>query len=165
MKKLINKTIALLVLLILVSCNSDDDGETIETLKTFDQLTKNDIEALETTMSDADLNAANETGVLWENGKILLYKTNEGRFGKMKVLNIDIEDNYKLTIEVVTFATDGLVYNSNSFFEVPGTWVPDLDEIVLDGADHDQDFHWSRFSTTTRIAPRNGFVFVEYNLN
>ena len=165
MNTFIKSIIALSLIFAITGCSSDDDKGTTETVKTFEELTQADIEALESTMSDAILNASNDTGVLWENGKVLLYKTNLGRFGKMKVLNIDPSDNYKLTIEVVTYATDGMIYSSDTIFEVPGTWVPDLDEIVLDGADDDQDFHWSRFSTTTRIAPRNGFVFVEYNLN
>ena len=166
MKTLKTILLAFTFLGIAIGCSSDDDSSTPPAGPTFEQLTQADIEALESRMSDAILNASNDTGVLWETGKILLYKTNEGRFGKLKVLNIDPSDNYRLTIEVVTYATDGLIYNSASFFEVPGTFVADLDEIVLSPAEDDEDFWWRRIDETlTRMTPRNTFIFVEYDTN
>ena len=166
MNTFIKSIIALLLIFVITGCSSDDDKGTTETVKTFEELTQTDIEALESTMSDAILNASNDTGVLWENGKVLLYKTNLGRFGKMKVLNIDPSDNYKLTIEVVTYATDGMIYSSDTFFEVPGTFVVDMDEIVLTSDPDNSDFWWNRAGgDLTRMETRNDFVFVEYNLN
>ena len=164
--KTLSKIFTLLLTMgLLCQCSSDDDSNTSIPL-TFETLIQSDIENLEGSMSDDAINASNESGILLEAGTVILYKTKSGRFGKLKLLNIDAADNYKLTVEAVTYARDGLVYNSNNFLEVRGTFSADLDEVTTEVSAGDRDFWWERASSTaTNLIPRNGAVFMTFNPN
>jgi len=57
-------------------------------------------------------------------GTVLGYQTNEGRFGKLKVLS---EASSKVTFQWETWAMDGLTFSSGDGLGVTWTWAADLD--------------------------------------
>lgn len=127
----------------------------------FDDFTLDVITALEDDLSNANIPASSAAGVL-VSGKIILYKTSEGRFGKMEVVNVDIPSNYKVTLNAVTYnLTGGGIYKSNATLEVRGTFLCDLDELAEETAQSEiVDFQWDRdTSTDTYLEPFNSAKF------
>lgn len=157
------KIIMLLLIITSYSCSTDDAQSTAMPLS-FETLTRADIAALEDDMSVFSLNGTNDSGILWESGKVLLYKTSDGRFGKLEILNISSTTNFTLTISAVTYNDDGSIYNSNEFIQIPGTFQCDLDEMTTIESTSPFDFFWRRVSELlTRLESQNESLFVEWD--
>ncbi|WP_026755629.1 hypothetical protein [Sediminibacter sp. Hel_I_10] len=163
MKQLQHIIMAITASIFLLGCNSDDDNaQSPEALLSFETLAASDIAAMENTMASLTLNGTNDTGVLWDDGKVLLYKTSDGRLGKLRVLNLGLS-NAQLTIEAVTYNTDGNIHRSTDSLEIQGNDEFDLDEMVLGWSVSPNDFLWERVTELqTRISPLNEFIFVEW---
>ncbi|WP_130286565.1 hypothetical protein [Aquimarina brevivitae] len=149
----------------LISCSSDDDGNVTQTPQSFEEITAEYISSLEAVMGDGVITATNDAGLVWTSGTIVLYKTDSGRFGKFKVLNIDPSDNYSMVIEAETYNEDGTRYTFDEFLEIRGTFFLDLDEMTIgENSLEPNDFWWFRpDATTTLLDPLNGAVFTEWN--
>ncbi|HLV70203.1 MAG TPA: hypothetical protein VKY34_05810, partial [Xanthomarina sp.] len=130
-------------------CSSDDDSSgDLECLNcgptNYDDITRVHIADNESNMSTDSIMATNQNGSLLNSGDVIIYKTNEGRFGKLEVLNIDETNNYKLAIKAVTFKLDGTVYSQTSFLEIEGTYDCDLDLMDSNPIYQNEDFLWER---------------------
>jgi len=93
-------------------------------------------------------------------GTIVLYKTDENRYGKLKILDYD----YNLEIKYVTYNADGSVFSSSNSLVIKGTWIYDLDKgIEAKYSSSAGDFWWRQVNTVTRyLVPRNGAQFGLY---
>jgi hypothetical protein len=93
-------------------------------------------------------------------GTILLYVTDEKRYGKLQIL----EYGYDLTIRWVTYDKDGGVFAKGDRLIVKGTWTYDLDYGVEgDGGGSKADFWWEQVDRTNRFwVGTNGAVFLVY---
>jgi hypothetical protein len=93
-------------------------------------------------------------------GTILLYVTNENRYGKLKIL----EYGYNLTIRWVTYDNDGGVFAKGDRLVVKGTWNYDLDYGVEgDEGKSRVDFWWEQVDETNRFwIGQNGAAFLVY---
>ena len=147
----------IMLLTVASSCEKEEDE------KTFSDFTLNDIKALESEMVTSNLVISDAGGVKWNAGDIIFYITSEGRYGKFEVVSVSLADNYKLTINAVTFDADGAVYNEADAFVVRGTWLCDLDEMVEGNQEGIDDFKNNRATETdTYLSPYNSAAFVRF---
>jgi len=96
-----------------------------------------------------------------EPGNILVYQTNEGRYGKMEIQQY----GYNLMFKWVTYNSNGSVYSSGQDLTIQGTWHCDLDLGVQSpsGGDQNSDFWWEQVGGPERyLAPQNGALFNIY---
>lgn len=107
------------------------------------------------TVATASLSDASLTGeVDFTLGDVLLYKTNSGRYGK---LLITANANAEITLDWVTYNTDGSVYTEGQLNVVQAT---DLDRGTSQGIPNgNADFVWSR----NTFSPTNGALFSVYD--
>ncbi len=158
------KTIILLCSLILLMVSACKKQKSAKP-GSYDEIKNEHIAGLETSMSNHLIEVINTTGtVLLKPGDVIVYKTNMGRFGKMKIVSINSADNYKLTINAETYKADGSIYQGKSNVEIQGTFIAELDEIVEASNNSLGDFFWNRVTThLTNLVPEQGAKFLKYN--
>ncbi len=119
----------------------------------FDNLDAKTIEAKIKELPQVfSIQISNPTGILYGEGTIILYATSQGNIGKMEILNIDKNDNYKLTAKYITYSPNGAVLSQSNHIEVKGTYRCDLDKAnTEDVSDADEDFQWGRQDETTTV--------------
>ena len=118
----------------------------------FDQLDKNTIDTKFDSLPDERIQISIPSGVLLDAGTIIFYKTSEGYLGKMEFLNIDKNDNYKLTVKYVTYNADGSIQRKSSNLEIEGTYYCDLDMGSTDNVSNDDaDFRLGRTNETNTV--------------
>lgn len=123
----------------------------------YDGLTAGHIQSLDAELSTENIDASN--GNEFYPGTYFAYHTNDGRYGKFLVENLDVTQNNKLTIAWVTYNSDGSIYTSGSGLAVRGTYNCDLDAGLEGGTGY--DWQWNMSSSTTRyLSPRNGSRFI-----
>ena len=109
----------------------------------------------------------NHSGVVAGPGSVFVYKTSEGNYGKMEIIAIDKNDNYKTTFRYVTYASDGSILSQSSNFPVRGTYTCDLDNGTEEGTDDNAaDFQIDREDNmNTRIGCYNEAAIILYKGN
>ena len=112
---------------------------------------------------DARINGSDNESNQIPRGTILLYVTDEGRYGKLQVLEYD----YNLTIRWVTYDRDGNVFSRGDRLVVRGTFRYDLDYgVEEDEGKSKRDFWWEQQTQTIRyLASQNGATFILFDLN
>ncbi|MEO1263907.1 MAG: hypothetical protein AAFZ15_34195 [Bacteroidota bacterium] len=167
MKIRLRKTTVILFsifLLILSSCEKEDLEKRLN-LK-FEEITRDDILAFKGELSGDDIVATNESGNILDTCAIVFYKTQDGRYGKFKILDIgefenNALENKTLFITAVTYANNGSVFSQTESLSIRGTWTCDLDAMEESGPHN--DFHWERVDTTdTLISPIGDALFSTY---
>ncbi|MGZ2371195.1 OmpA family protein [Ancylomarina sp. YFZ004] len=118
----------------------------------FDKLNRKSIgDKLETLPNDR-IQVSIPSGVLLDIGTIIGYATKDGRVGKMEFLNIDKNDNYKLTVKYVTYNFNGSVYSQSDHLEIQGTQNCDLDDGTTEGVtSKNKDFRLGRTNKTNTV--------------
>jgi len=94
-------------------------------------------------------------------GSVVIYRTNEGRFGKFEVQIY----GYDLVINWETYNADGTVFTSGQGLTIRGTWHCDLDLGVESPAGdyQDSDFHWVQHNSIDReLVPENDALFAAF---
>ena len=157
LNKVPSAAILLTLLVGLVSCQKEE----LRSGLSFEEIHLPDIQARKGQLSDENILATDSTGLVLEICEILLYRTNSGRYGKMKILSIDPADNYRLTVQAVTYQNDGTIFSEAESLEIRGTYTGDLDGMLESGPQN--DFHWRRENDTeTSLDPRGSAVFAHY---
>lgn len=122
----------------------------------YEPLTRDSIVDMEDQMSGVSI-PGSDPNDFWPETSFI-YKTNQGRYGKFIVENLDKSSNNKLTIGWTTYNSNGTVYSAGTGLEIRGTWSCDLDLGVETSTD--RDFFWSQQTSTERyLIPQNGAVF------
>lgn len=147
--------------LIFLNCSKDDSDPAP---KNYDDLKRSDIVAIESDMVTGNITTTNDSGPVWQPGDVIVYKTNEGRYGKFEILDITQAENYKLTVKCTTYTDNGSVFISTNNLIIRGTYLCDLDVVTENGVETVlNDFHWNRQTATlTYLTPKNGAKFVKY---
>lgn len=123
----------------------------------YEDLTRADIAAMADELSVADIDGSDGNEFLPTT--YFIYKTNEGRFGKFQVDNLEPRQNNRLTIRWVTYNSDGSVYSSGLGLIIEGTFNCDLDT-GTEGSGTTSDWWWQLFDPATRwLTPRNDAAF------
>ncbi|MBT8317744.1 MAG: OmpA family protein, partial [Lutibacter sp.] len=119
---------------------------------TFDNIDKKMIGDKLESLADSPIHISNSSGIVNGKGTIILYATSDGNMGKMQILDIDKEDNYKLTVKFVTYDYNGSIHSQSNNVEVPGTYTCDLDKGIVGNVPRsDEDFWFSKADKTTTI--------------
>lgn len=88
-------------------------------------------------------------GIVNGKGTVFLFFTSEKNLGKMEILDVDKDNNYKLTIRYATYNRSGETVSESDHFEIEGTFAFDLDKgNASDVSRDDQDFILKRGSKT-----------------
>lgn len=123
---------------------------------TFDAITSADLLARTASLSSEPINGSDAANAL-RPGTIVLYRTSEGRYGKLEVL----ESGYDLVLRFVTYDANGTVHSASDRLVVPGTYLADLDRGTV--TDASADFQWSQRSETVRyLEPTRGAMFAPW---
>ncbi|MCB0647204.1 MAG: hypothetical protein KDC49_11105 [Saprospiraceae bacterium] len=150
--------LCLACLVLSVSCSKEE--------KAFEDINFDDIKDKESSLLSKKIEATNSTGIILKPGTILLFKTNEGRFGKLNIVGFDESSNYDLTIDAVVYKEDKSVLGSANGLVIRGTWLADLDvpkEAAFNEFQTKGDFQLERINDTdSNISPSNGAMFYVY---
>ncbi len=134
----------------------------------FNGLNKNIIAGLDNEIMKRErVYLSNHTGIVAGKGSVFVYKTSEGNYGKLEIIDIDKNDNYKTTFRYVTYAPDGSILSQSDNFSVRGTYICDLDKGTEEGTDDNAaDFQVSREDNmTTSIGCYNEAAILLYKGN
>ncbi len=134
----------------------------------FTGLNRNAIAGLDNEMMKYErVYLSNHNGIVAGKGSVFVYKTSEGNFGKLEIINIDKNNNYKTTFRYVTYSPDGSILSQSDHFSVRGTYICDLDNGTEEGTDDAAaDFQISREDDmTTSIGCYNDAVILLYKGN
>ena len=150
----------------MASCNSDDIPEPVQQeSENYSDLTPTEIRNISGEMKTDKMFAIDGTPIIPE-GAVFIYQTEEGRYGKMQVIDYDFGDNHKMTFKYVTYKLDnsGDIHSANPSATVRGTWLYDLDDGVEESVG--AEFWWERETATeTSFTPRNGAIFSRIYFN
>ena len=118
----------------------------------FDKLNRKSIGDKLETLPNERIQVSIPSGILLDVGTIIGYATKDGRVGKMEFLNIDKNDNYKLTVKYVTYNFNGSVYSQSNHLEIEGTQTCDLDDGTTEGVtSKEKDFQLGRTDKTNTV--------------
>lgn len=90
-------------------------------LTVYDAITFETI--MDQTLNSEPINADDNDSNLLTPGAIVLYKTNQGRFGKLLI----VEYGYNLTVQYLTYNYDGTIRTSSPDLVIQGTFAVDFD--------------------------------------
>ena len=117
----------------------------------FDEISRDEIIAFEGYLGSGDIPAIVADERVVQNGDIIVFKTDQGNYGKFEVVDIDMNNLDQLTINAVTYAQDGSVLKSGELV-INGTWTVDFDTFEIGTTPH--DMHWRRLTDTeTNFSP------------
>jgi hypothetical protein len=121
-------------------------------------ITYNTIVEYSSGMTDVDINGSNLTYANnLQFGTTLIYTTDQGRYGKMRISSYGTD----LTITWTTYNVGGTVYSSGSGVVVHGTWYCDLDCGVETSNPAVADFQWrADTAVLKRMVSYNGALFA-----
>lgn len=101
--------------------------------------------------------------VLLKPGSIILFKTNSGYYGKMKLGDVsDIPNKYFLDLDIEYYSNSWLSSPPYSLLNLQGSYSVDLDGAKII-ADDSSDFQWASVNDAGfSIVPKNGAKFYLY---
>lgn len=111
---------------------------------TFTRIDYNNILQSQKCFSKSPINGSNNNTNRLRAGTILFYQTNEGRLGKMEIL----EYGYNIHLRCVTYNQNGTVHRQNNNLTIRGTWSGDLDNAVE--ASDGKDLWWQQVTSVER---------------
>ena len=133
--------------------------------QTFKKLNRDALAKLDKQISDMEMvYLSNPSGIVVKKGDVFIYKTSDGNYGKLEILNVDKNNNYNTTFRYITYAKDGSILSQSDNFSVRGTYTCDLDNGTEEGTSDDNvDFQLGRESSTnTRLDCYNGASVISY---
>jgi len=146
------------------SCTKEDDENS--KAKDYSQINIAHIQDIDTTLSNKEFLATNASGFILKPNDVLVFKTSEGRYGKMQIIGYNLASNYDMSVKATIFNADGTTKASDVSFVVRGTWLGELDvprEALREEFTGKADFHWNRQNDTdTNFTPANGAKFAKY---
>ena len=131
--------------------SSSNVGNSNSSNSAFDKLNRKSIGDKLETLPNERIQVSIPSGILLGVGTIIGYATKDGRVGKMEFLNIDKNDNYRLTVKYVTYNFNGSVYSQSDHLEIEGTQTCDLDDGTTEVTSGDEDFQLGRTDETNTV--------------
>ena len=138
-------------------------GEHLGVPDSFDNITYAQIvEVMSGNTGDTKINGSDNSDNRLQAGSIVFYRTDEGRFGKMVI----IEYGYNLLIRWATYNRDATVFARGDRTRLRGTCTFDLDygvESGRDGGKSKPDIWWEQVNKTVRyLVAKNGAILRPY---
>ena len=121
----------------LLACKKDTP------LTAFDKATYAEILQYEPMFSTQDIKVKYPEPDSLKPGAIIFYKTNDGTYGKLKIISTGEGADPKLTIDIVNYKSDGAVLNKHSNVVVGESVGCDLETgLTYSGQNNTSDFFW-----------------------
>lgn len=150
--------IGLLTVFIFASCRKKDEPDVVTT---YEEIGLSDISSQFSSLSGTGMAISDSNGLIWRVDDVIIYRTNDGRFGKFKVLNISESNYLTLSFQAVTYSADGKVFNEDDFITITENASFDLDDLTQNGQE-DEMLIEAVNSTDTRLSPLGDAIFGEY---
>lgn len=125
------------------SNSSSNNSSSNSSSSNFDELDKKTIGAkLESLPDSFNIPISANSEIVNGKGTVIVYATSDGNLGKMEILDVDKNDNHKLTIKYVTYNYNGSIHSQSNHLEIKGTYTCDLDKgKTEDIISSEEDFH------------------------
>ena len=127
------RIIAVLSIIALTACNST---KKIDSLSVYDNYDYSKIDVLADSFKSEHILVSNKEGIQLKSGSVILFITTDGDLGKMEIVSIDPEENYKISFNYTVYNNDGSVKTSMDNFGLRGTWTFDFDK----GSDESESY-------------------------
>jgi hypothetical protein len=128
----------------------------------YNELGFADIQALESKMTTQNIVSISPTAT-WDASTIIIFKTNEGRYGKFKVTNIQHGQSDQISIVATIYDANGTLKFLDQLIIVNGTYTCDLDLATSASTELSKDFRWGKATqTNSYIEPNNNAKFFQY---
>lgn len=120
----------------------------------YANITRATIQLSEACLRADRINGSDNASNRLRTGTVILFRTNEGRLGKLEIL----EYGYNLRLRCAAYNGDGSLYRENNNLTVRGTFNADLDQCLE--ATASSDFFWQQATATERwLVPGSGATF------
>jgi len=136
------KYLFLILLIFLVACNST---KKVDSQSVYDNYDYSKIEVLVDSFKSERILVSNKEGLQLEKGSVILFITTDGDLGKMEIVSVNPEENYKVSFNYTVYNNDGSVKTSMDNFGLRGTWTFDFDKGSDEAASYENDI-WNNRS-------------------
>ena len=127
------RIIAVLSFIALTACHST---KKIDSQSVYDKYDYSKIDALADSFKSEHILVSNKDGIQLEKGSVILFITTDGDLGKMEIVTVNPEENYKIFFNYTVYNDDGSVKTSMDNFGLRGTWTFDFDK----GSDESESY-------------------------
>jgi outer membrane protein OmpA-like peptidoglycan-associated protein len=133
------------------STTSNTSNSNSNSSSKFDELDKKSIAIkLETLPDSFKIPVSNNSGIVNGVGTVLVYATSDGNLGKMEILDVDKDNNYKLTVKYVTYNYNGSIHSQSNNLQIKGTYTCDLDKGTTENViESEKDFWYQKSNKNT----------------
>ena len=149
------------------SCSKDDAELAEEALETYLNISAEEIINLENSMTDELINSTHGDGNEIPKYSILVFKTGDGNYGKMQILNNTVEE------KILEFRYDLFNSNTESLIEselstVQRTYTFDFETNIQAARSKDFWWEWNEFNNGGQdgedkfLVPRDNCIFHVY---
>jgi hypothetical protein len=152
------KAIILTFSIFLVACNST---KKIDSQSTYNSYEYSKIEAQATNFNNEQILVSNKEGIQLKSGSVILFITTDGDFGKMEIVSVSPEENYKISFNYTVYNNDGNVKISMDNFGLRGTFPFDFDKGSDEAARYENDIFSHRIDDfKTYLSPENEILML-----
>ncbi|WP_373548111.1 hypothetical protein [Haliscomenobacter sp.] len=121
---------------------------------TYNAVTRTVIQSSDACLTTTAIDGSNSSANRIPTGTLVFYRTNQGRYGKMEIL----EYGHSLRVRCTTYNDNGTIFRANENLTVRGTWSCDLD--IASEAQAGADFFWNQRTSVLRsLDPIGGARF------
>ncbi|MFK5983542.1 MAG: hypothetical protein QM499_11555 [Flavobacteriaceae bacterium] len=120
----------------LVACNST---KKIDSQSVYDNYDYSKIDVLADSFKNEHVLVSNKEGIQLKLGSVILFITTDGDLGKMEIVSVNPEENYKTSFNYTVYNDDGSVKISKDNFGLRGTWVFDFDKGSDEATSYEND--------------------------
>ena len=148
------KTKLIFLLMIVLGMYSSKAQACNELNTTYNAVTKSVIQSSDACLTTTAIDGSNSSANRIPTGTLVFYRTNQGRYGKMEIL----EYGHSLRVRCTTYNDNGSIFRANENLTVRGTWSCDLDNVSE--AQAGADFFWNQRTSVLRsLDPLGGARF------
>lgn len=130
------KIITVLSLIAITACNSTKN---IDEQSLYQKLDFKQIEAQYDNFNQERILVSNKEGIQLTKGAIILLITSDGNLGKMEIVSVNPDENYKIIFNYTIYNNDGSIKSSKDNYGLRGTWIYDFDKESDEAISSDKD--------------------------
>ena len=131
-----NIIILLVAIALFTSCNST---KKVDNQSLYQKLDFKQIDAQYDNFNQERILVSNKEGIQLKKGAIILLITSDGNMGKMEIVSVNPDENYKITFNYTIYNNDGSIKSNKDNYELKGTWIFDFDKESDEAISSDKD--------------------------
>ncbi|MGB4776321.1 MAG: hypothetical protein WBP45_14190 [Daejeonella sp.] len=159
-----SKKILLILLISLIEISGCKKSEkTVVPKLSFEDIGYADIIKQTSKLTYSDIAGATAKGNVLKPGAVIIYKTSQGYYGKLKVLSIESDKSF--VIRMLTYTSDGGTKAGKQELHIDLDLWCDLDsgEVMSDNDDAIADFNWRNLNDEINLVSSNNARFYRYS--